>query len=639
MAEKNTQDRIKQLEKELAETKAALADKEMLLDEILEGTLAGFWDWNIPEHTEYLSPTFKRMFGYADGEMVNSPDSWQKIIYEEDLPKVFETFNAHVESKGEVPYDNVVRYHHKSGDTVHVWCRGKVIEWGKDGSPVRMVGSHIDVSELIRARTEMERLIEQHDLIIKGINAGVWDWNIKTGQEWWSSRFYELLGYSKADLICNYETFLRLVHPDDKALVQVAVQDHLQERKPYKVEFKMQTKDGAYRWFESSGQAIWDEQGDAVHMAGSLIDIHQRKVQEKLMQRNDELLRQTGSLAKVGGWEVTLEDMQPHWSDEVYRIHEVPVGEQPAIEEALSFYPPKDKTKISKLLEKAIEKGIGFDEEFNFVTAKNNPRYVRSICSPVLNEKGETVILRGVFQDVTEKKSQEIALRESLDILSEQNKRLTNFAHIVSHNLNSHVGNIKMLTDFMQKARDKADFEQYLGMMRDASERLGDTIHHLNDIVKIQNDINRSRKEVNFEKVWDDVLKSLNGSLKNIDAQVKAVFEVKSISYVPAYLESMLLNLTTNAIKYREPARELQITVKTYKEEGSIWLSLADNGLGIDLKRHAKKLFGMYKTFHKHPESRGLGLFITRSQIEAMGGEIMVESEVGEGTLFKIRLN
>ncbi len=139
---------IENLQNELKETRKALQDSKMIFNHIVESTFAGYFDWNIPENTEYLSPTFKKMFGYEDHEMENSPEAWQKIIHPEDLPKVFELFSAHVQSKGEVPFDSELRYYHKDGSIVWVFCRGKVIEWDNQGNPVRMLGSHINITHI-----------------------------------------------------------------------------------------------------------------------------------------------------------------------------------------------------------------------------------------------------------------------------------------------------------------------------------------------------------------------------------------------------------------------------------------------------------------------------------------------------------
>jgi PAS domain S-box-containing protein len=138
----------------------ALQESELILKDILESTLSGFWDWNLVDNTEYLSPTFKRMFGYEEHEMENSPEAWQRIIFPEDLPKVLEIFDRHVKSHGREPFYNEIRYRHRNGTTVWVICAGRIIEWGVDGSPNRMVGCHINITD---RKNAMESLRESEE--------------------------------------------------------------------------------------------------------------------------------------------------------------------------------------------------------------------------------------------------------------------------------------------------------------------------------------------------------------------------------------------------------------------------------------------------------------------------------------------
>ena len=140
---------------------------------LLEHCLAGYWDWYIQENEEYLSPAFKEMFGYADDELPNSPDTWKQLIFPEDLPGVLDMFNKHVESHGEVPYYNEVRYRHKNGSTVWVICTGKVIEWDENGQAARMVGCHIDITKRKEAEIALKENEERQRAIVDTMADGM----------------------------------------------------------------------------------------------------------------------------------------------------------------------------------------------------------------------------------------------------------------------------------------------------------------------------------------------------------------------------------------------------------------------------------------------------------------------------------
>ena len=148
------------------QTEVRNCEKDAILKDILETTLAGFWDWNLIDNTEYLSPNFKRMFGYEDHEMENSPEAWQNIIYPEDLPGVLECFDRHVKSGGKEPFYNEVRYRHKDGSTVWVICTGRVTEWAKDGTEARMIGCHIDITERKRAENVNRLLFDISNAVV-----------------------------------------------------------------------------------------------------------------------------------------------------------------------------------------------------------------------------------------------------------------------------------------------------------------------------------------------------------------------------------------------------------------------------------------------------------------------------------------
>lgn len=256
--------------------------------------------------------------------------------------------------------------------------------------------------------------------------------------------------------------------------------------------------------------------------------------------------------------------------------------------------------------------------------------------SIVRGEQETPLFFISQLTDITEMRKSENDLKKVLELTQNQNERFKNFSHIVSHNLRSHSGNLSMLVSFLQQELG-TEQKELLEMLKTATTQLSETIEHLNEVTEIQTGEDVILKPVKLKDYIKFVENTLAALIK--ESEVKFIDNTDPdiiLHAIPAYLESVLLNFTTNSIKYRSLDRDSYVEFKTEKLENEIILSIKDNGLGMDLKKIGSKLFGMYKTFHKHEDSRGIGLFITKNQIEAMGGSIHVSSSVGVGTSFNI---
>jgi PAS domain S-box-containing protein len=276
------------------------------------------------------------------------------------------------------------------------------------------------VQELSDSKGDLFEYVQRFDLSLKAINAGLWDWYLEDNSEWWSPRFYELLGYEDGEIEASYNTFLNiLLHRDDKKEVVSAVEQHLKSGALYKLEIRMKNKSGEYRWFETVGQASFDTDGNPVRMVGSIIDIDERKkVEHDLESSNEEiqrgiaLLSETQVAAKIGSWEVDLGTMTAFWSDEVYRIHEVEPGTPIKVEEGINFYREDFRPVIQNAINNAIENKSSWDEECILITKTGREIWVRAIGHPVF-EDGQLTGLRGLFMDIDETKKKSIELDET----------------------------------------------------------------------------------------------------------------------------------------------------------------------------------------------------------------------------------
>lgn len=350
-----------------------------------------------------------------------------------------------------------------------------------------------------------------------------------------------------------------------------------------------------------------------------------------------ELLDELGDMAKVGAWEVNLLAGTIAWSKQVRNIHEVPDDYIPNFEKAFNFYNEVDKKILTEHFYSAYHNSTQFDLSLHITTFNGRNIWVRAIGKPMKNEAGETIGVRGVFQDIDQQKNEQNKLESTLAIAGEQNKRLLNFAHIVSHNLRSHTANFQSLLELLRITTDVTERHIYIQNLHKVSESLNQTIADLNQVVQIQTETKNAKTTLSFSDVWKQVDAVVGTSATDADARISTDFQVAQIQYVPAYLESILLNLVTNALKYKSPERRCEITISTTKNElNQTVLTVKDNGLGMDLQYVRPYLFGMYKTFHGNSNAKGIGLFITKNQVEAMGGSIIVESTVDGGTTMRV---
>lgn len=255
------------------------------------------------------------------------------------------------------------------------------------------------------------------------------------------------------------------------------------------------------------------------------------------------------------------------------------------------------------------------------------------------DDSGKILFHHGILRDVTGKLEKQNELEDLLAVTEDQNKRLQNFAHIISHNIRSHSANLSSLVHFMEEKTDKEEQVKLFDMLKTSTIKLEETIQNLNEIITVNQNLHTPLECRNLAKEVSNTLKVLSGDI--IENEVEIAMDISAdiqIEVIPAYLDSILLNVIDNAIKYRSVEVDSRIEINAKVEGKNTILRIADNGIGIDLDRNAKRIFRMYETFSSNKDSRGFGLYITKNQIEAMNGRIEVESELGKGTAFSIYL-
>lgn len=396
-------------------------------------------------------------------------------------------------------------------------------------------------------------------------------------------------------------------------------------------EFRMVNQIGEERWFRVKARP--EKIGASLIWYGIVQSIDEQKSYERKQEKLAQIARNTSDLMVLVGPNGKVD-----WLNRAclaffgWSLEEV-LDTNPF--ELLNIDDPRESSEV---ILQAIKEQRTFEQKIQ-VAGKEGPHWLQLRTKPIWNNNGEYLYCLIQMQDIQEEELKNQEMETLLNLTSEQNRRLQSFTYIVSHNIRSHSANLEGLIEAIDEAGDEAEEQELWSYLKQVSSGLESTIKHLNEIIAINRNLNKSKVKLPLKDELSKISSILISEIQNTKAKIVYDFpEDTEVLAVHAYLESILLNLLSNAMRYRHPERNPQVHIGIKEKSGYQMIYVRDNGLGMDLNRHNDRVFKLYQTFHDHPESRGLGLYIVKNQVDVMGGKIKVSSTPGEGTEFRIFL-
>ncbi|WP_051437413.1 sensor histidine kinase [Olleya marilimosa] len=465
---------------------------------------------------------------------------------------------------------------------------------------------------------------------------GSWELNLKTNILKWSSVTKKIHDVS-INYTPNVDTAINFYKEGSNRIrILKLFNNALNNGENFDDEFIIVTSKGEEKWVRSIGHPKL-ENGKCVALRGVFQDITQKTVQTKKIAIKEKEFRSLFDNSLTGMAKVSLTGGWLNVNNSICRI----LGYSKEELLLLNFKDithPKDLSIGRKELELVLSgKSDNFEIEKRYI--HKNGKVVHCILSSTIvrDNNGHPQHFIANINDITEIKRSKNKISELLSISSKQNDRLLNFARIVSHNLRSHGGNLEMLLSLKKEDYPENTNDEYFPLMEEAIGNLNETIENLNEVALYNSLEAEELEELNLLQFTNNAISNIAAYTisHNVDIQI-LIKDDLNVKGLPAYLDSILINFLTNSIKYKRPDVDPVIKLNANQTSEYTTLTISDNGQGIDLEKHKDKLFGMYNVFHKHEDSRGLGLFIVKNQIDAIGGKIEVESTVGKGTTFTI---
>ncbi|WP_051941678.1 PAS domain-containing sensor histidine kinase [Maribacter forsetii] len=539
-------------------------------------------------------------------------------------------------------------YKRKDGSTFPVLSTVTAVNNGyskKEG----FIAVATDISRIKEVKNELRRKNELLNYAEQITMMGNWQWDIVLDKVLCSTNLYDIFGVKAEDMSLKYDSYFNFVHPKDKDFVAKHVENALIIKRFDNLIHRIQLDDGTVKTIKLIGEIITNSKDEVTEVIGACQDITESiKAQEELRKKND-LLNFAEQISMMSNWKWDTVADKVQWSENFYTILE--------LDEAITdlnfnsyyrFVHPEDIGIVDKHFEQ-VNKNKRWDSlTHRIITTSGKVKIILILGKVFTNEKNEIIEMIGTCQDITESKEAEQKILEAkneLEIftrkLSLQNQQLADFTHITSHNLRAPVANLNSLLEIYSYAENEEERTDIFNKFSSVIDHLSSTLNTLIEALKAKvGDANEHKENIEFNVVLENTVQMLSGAILKSNAVISSDFsKLSSISYNKIYMESIFLNLIGNAIKYSAEGRTPNIQIKTEVKNEKNIITFKDNGLGIDLDKHGHKLFGLNKVFHRHPDAKGVGLYLTKTQIEAMGGTITADSEVNVGTTFTIIFN
>lgn len=533
------------------------------------------------------------------------------------------------------PWDTQLQLVTAKGKEIWVHAKGKAEI--VNGKCIRLFGTFQDIDEKKKTELQFQEVTERLAIATKGAGVGIWDYDIVENNLVWDDNMYRLYGLNKADFSGVYEAWVASIHPDDLERCTREIELVISGEKEFDTEFRVVWPNGEVRFIRAIAVTERDHEGKALKMIGTNWDITALKRTQIELKKSEESF--TGAFENSASGMAILD-----LNGKLVRVNSSLCLSSGYSEEELLNLTFQDVThqddlqRDLELLDKITKGDLEtFQYEKRFYHKNGEIVHTIVTVTAIKDIGGNLSHFIAQLLDISSRIEAEKRLTTLINVTKEQNNNLLNFAHIVSHNLRSHASNLSMLTGFLLTEGDQEEKKNLESMLSNASDSLNETVQHLNEVVQVKTGALDKLNSISLKNAVNSVEKNISALLKEKKATCKInISKSHFVNVVPAYLDSVLLNLFTNSLKYSAADRPLKLSINATKKDGYVVLKFKDNGQGIDLERHGDKIFGMYKTFHKHKDAKGIGLFITKNQLEAMNGKIEVESKVDVGTTFTL---
>lgn len=471
---------------------------------------------------------------------------------------------------------------------------------------------------------------------------GGWEFDLRTQTLFWSKVTREIYERDELEEITPEIVASHYLNQTEHLKIQQAVKKSQLDGQPWDIEGQIVTAKGVRKWIRSFGKAAMAG-NVCTRIFGTVQDITDRKSAQQQLLRTSELLEQTGRMAKVGGWELIIENEDLYWSDVTKQIHDMPDDYVPHLSEGINFYESDAaKDRVAQVVKDAVATGCSWDFEEQIRTGSGKLRWVRSKGQPVFDQ-GKCVRLFGTFQDIDDRKQAESLIDQARIQAETANRAKSEFLANMSHELRTPLNGVIGFTELLIKSRLDSSQRQYMDMIYTSANSLLDIINDVLDLAKIEaGKLVLSEDKTSLTTLTEQCISIISTQAQKKNIKLTLFLDPDLPEYVSVdgvRLRQVLTNLLGNAVKFTlEGSIKLDVVLKDVSgNKAIIEFSVTDTGIGIEPKNQ-KQIFDSFTqadlSTTKKFGGTGLGLSISNSILGLMDSSLGLSSELGKGSRF-----
>lgn len=610
-----------------------MQSEERLNFAMMASELVGTYDWHIQQNLVFADKKFNSLFSLPpdDGERGRPLEDYLGGVHPDDVENVRRNIK-HTLDTGE-KFFLEYRLKQKGGNVIWVIGRGECL-LDDEGKPWRFAGVVVDITE----RKNAEEALRESEEHLKALVMASSEVIYRMSPKWETMIYMDGRNFLVDTGVPIHDWMDKYIPPEDQKMVMEEINNAVKEKRVFQLEHHVVRANGSVGWTFSRAIPIINDKGDIIEWFGAASDVSERKRNEKMLLESEEHFRTFANNIQNLAW-IADPDGWTYWYNERWYNYTGTAYNEMEGWGWTKVQHPDHVNRVIQFITDAIKKDQPWELTHPLRSKSGEYKWFLTRAYPVKNDDGKIIRWIGTNTEIDNQKKAESALAESNMELIKINNDLDNFIYTASHDLKAPVINLEgLFTAFLSEIELSDDLEAIKSMIDASFSTFKSTIKDLTEITKVQKGSSSDDLEViKLSEIIEEVKLGIKDQIEKNDAEIKISLTVEEVNFSRKNLRSIFYNFISNGIKYASSQRKPVVEISTTENEDYVIIIFSDNGLGISEENRAK-MFSMFKRFHDHVEGTGIGLYIVKRIVDNAGGKIEVESELGQGSRFKVCL-